>query len=57
VAELLKVELGINEVALVSGGRGEFSVWVAETMVAQKNGLEFPDEQQVLAAVRAALDA
>ncbi len=57
MAELLKVELGINEVALVSGGRGEFSVWVAEQIVAAKNGLDFPDEQQVLAAVRDALEA
>jgi predicted Rdx family selenoprotein len=57
VADLLKQQLGIKEVALVSGERGEFSVWVADTLVAQKNGLEFPDEQEVLKAVRDALDA
>lgn len=43
--------------ALISGERGEFSVWVEETVVARKDGLEFPDEQQVLQAVREALDA
>jgi predicted Rdx family selenoprotein len=57
VADLLKQELGIKEVALVSGERGEFSVWVAENLVARKDGLEFPDEQEVLKAVRDALDA
>lgn len=57
MADLLKQELGIKEVALVSGERGEFSVWVAENLVARKDGLEFPDEQEVLKAVRDALDA
>jgi predicted Rdx family selenoprotein len=57
VADLLKQQLGVKEVALVPGGRGEFTVWVEETVVAQKNWLGFPDEQKVLAAVRRALEA
>lgn len=57
MADLLKQQLGVKEVALVPGGRGEFTVWVEETVVAQKNWLGFPDEQKVLAAVRRALEA
>lgn len=57
MADLLKRELGIAEVGLVPGGRGEFTVWVDETVVAKKSWLGFPDEQQVLAAVREALEA
>jgi predicted Rdx family selenoprotein len=57
VADLLKQELGLKEVALIPGGRGEFTVRVEETVVAQKNWLGFPDEKKVVAAVRSALDA
>lgn len=57
MADLLKQELGIAEVGLIPGGRGEFSVRVGETVVAQKSWLGFPDEQKVLAAVRNALAA
>jgi predicted Rdx family selenoprotein len=57
VAELLKRELSITEVGLIAGGRGEFTVWVDETIVAKKSWLGFPDEQQVLSAVRDALNA
>jgi predicted Rdx family selenoprotein len=54
---LLKRELGLAEVALIPGGRGEFTVWVSDKIVAQKNWLGFPDEQRVVAAVRDALGA
>jgi predicted Rdx family selenoprotein len=57
VADLIKRELGVAEVDLIPGGRGEFTVWVEERVVAQKNWLGFPDEQKVVAAVRQALDA
>lgn len=57
MAELLKRELSITEVGLIAGGRGEFTVWVDETIVAKKSWLGFPDEQQVLSAVRDALNA
>jgi hypothetical protein len=56
VAELLKEQLGV-ETTLTEGGRGEFTVWVGETVVAKKGWLGFPDDQKVLAAVRAAIQA
>ncbi|MDX6696106.1 MAG: hypothetical protein QOF02_3709 [Blastocatellia bacterium] len=57
MAELLKRELGVVEVGLIAGGRGEFTVWVDDAIVAKKSWLGFPDEQQILLAVRAALSA
>jgi hypothetical protein len=54
VAELLKKELGV-ETKLIEGDRGEFTVWVGETVVARKNWLGFPDDEKVLVAVREAL--
>jgi predicted Rdx family selenoprotein len=57
VADLLKQELGVAEVDLIPGGRGEFTVWVGDEVVAQKNWLGFPAEQKVLEAVREALGA
>ncbi len=40
---------------LVEGARGEFTVWVNETCVARKDEGGFPDEREVVAAVRQAL--
>lgn len=41
---------------LVEGGRGEFTVWVADRKVAQKDSHGgFPSENEVLAAVQQAL--
>jgi predicted Rdx family selenoprotein len=57
VADLLKQELGVTDVALIPGKRGEFTVWVGEEVVAQKNWLGFPADQKVLEAVRDALGA
>jgi hypothetical protein len=54
VAALLKKELGV-ETKLTEGDRGEFTVWVGETVVARKNWLGFPDDEKALAAVREAL--
>jgi len=54
VAALLKKELGA-EVETTGGGRGEFTVWVGEELVARKGMLRFPSDQKVLDAVRAAL--
>lgn len=42
---------------MVEGHRGEFSVWVGDRKVAQKDENGFPKEQAVVDAVRAALDA
>ena len=54
MAELLKSQLGV-ETELIEGDRGEFTVWVAEKVVAKKGWLGFPDDEKVLAAVREAL--
>ena len=56
MAELLKRELGA-EAELVEGGRGEFTVWVGDQVVAKKGWLGFPDDEKVLEAVREALAA
>jgi len=54
VAALLRKEVG-GEVEMIGGGRGEFTVWVGEQLVARKSILRFPSDQKVLEAVRAAL--
>lgn len=59
MAELLKRELGV-EVELVEGDKDEFTVWVDDQMVASmvvrmKFFHRFPDDQEVLSAVRRAL--
>ena len=54
MAELLKSELGV-EAKLEEGGRGEFTVHVDDRIVAKKGWIQFPQEQQVLSAVRQAL--
>ena len=54
MAAELKRGLGV-EAALIEGDRGEFTVWVDQKRVASKNGDEFPDGDEVVAAVRAAL--
>lgn len=54
MAELLKKELNV-ETKLVAGDRGEFTVWVADRVVAKKGWLGFPADEKVLAAVREAL--
>ena len=42
-------------VAIVSGGRGEFSVWVDGRVVAKKSMFGFPSEDEVLRSTAAAL--
>lgn len=54
MADLLKKELGI-ETKLIEGGRGEFTVWVGDEVVAKKNWLGFPADEKVVTAVREAL--
>lgn len=54
MAELLKRELNV-ETNLIEGTRGEFTVWVGETVVARKGWLGFPEDEKVLLAVREAL--
>ena len=43
------------ESELIVGGRGEFTVWVGDKLVAQKDSHGFPSEHDVLSAVRQAL--
>ena len=53
---MLERELKISA-QLVEGGRGEFTVWVGDSVVSSKNWLGFPADEKVLEAVRAALGA
>jgi hypothetical protein len=54
VAALIKEEIGVDT-DLVEGGRGEFTVWVGDESVAQKDAGGFPSERDVIAAVREAI--
>ena len=54
MAAFIKQELGA-ESDVVEGDRGEFTVWVGEERVAQKDAHGFPSDDEVLAAVRQAL--
>ena len=50
----MKRELNV-ETKLIEGGRGEFTVWVGDEVVAKKGWFGFPEDEKVLAAVREAL--
>jgi len=54
VAALIKQATGTDP-EVVPGARGEFSIWVGETKVAEKKSGSFPSEPDVVAAVKAAL--
>lgn len=54
MAAVIKKETGVDA-EVTPGGRGEFSVWVGDTKVAEKTRSGFPSEDAALAAVRAAL--
>ena len=54
MAEELKRELGVDA-TLIPGDRGEFTVWVGPTKVAEKHDGEFPTEEESVRAVRAAM--
>jgi hypothetical protein len=54
VAALIKSAVG-HDAELVEGGRGEFTVWVGQNRVAQKNAGAFPEDDDVLTAVQQAL--
>ena len=51
MAAVLKKETGIDP-DLVEGKRGEFTVWIDDELIAQKDALGFPSDDDVLAAVR-----
>ena len=55
MAALIKDSVGA-EVQRVEGGRGEFTVWVGDNVVAKKDPLVgFPTDDDALAAVQRAL--
>jgi hypothetical protein len=54
VAALIKKDLGLDP-QVVAGDRGEFTVWVGETVVARKDSGVFPEDDDVLTAVRQAV--
>jgi hypothetical protein len=54
VAAVIKAALGV-EPELAEGGRGEFTVWVGDEVVAKKDSNGFPTEDDALAAVQRAV--
>jgi hypothetical protein len=54
VAALIKDELGVDS-ELIEGGRGEFTVWVGDAVVAKKDSEGFPSDEDSLAAVKRAI--
>ena len=54
MAALIKKE-SAADVDLVEGKRGEFTVWVGDTLVAGKDAQNFPSDEDALAAVQRAL--
>ena len=54
MAEELKRELGVDA-DLIPGDRGEFTVWVGRTKVAEKQDHDFPTEEESVRAVRSAI--
>ena len=54
MAAVIKAALGV-EAELAEGGRGEFTVWVGDEVVAKKDSLGFPTEDDALAAVQRAV--
>lgn len=55
MADKIKADLNIDKVALLPGKKGEFTVWVGETVVAQKDYNGFPTEAGVVELVKAAI--
>jgi hypothetical protein len=54
VAALIQAELGVDS-ELTEGGRGEFTVWVGDNVVARKDADGFPSDEDALAAVKRAV--
>jgi hypothetical protein len=54
VAALITQATGVTP-ELVDGKRGEFTVWVNGDVVARKDSSGFPDDDDVVAAVRRSL--
>ena len=56
MAALIEAATAVNP-TVVEGARGEFSVRVGDHLVAQKSKTGFPSDDQVVQAVRAALNS
>ncbi|MFT5685997.1 MAG: hypothetical protein ACI8RZ_006952 [Myxococcota bacterium] len=56
MADTLKSEFGLDTVNLISGGRGEFTLWLGEKLLAKKDYDGFPTEDDAVKAMRAALN-
>ena len=54
MAAAIEAALGI-EPEITEGGRGEFTVWVEDEVVAQKDSHGFPSEDDAVAGVQRAL--
>jgi hypothetical protein len=54
VADLISRETG-EAVELIAGHRGEFTIWVNDQRVAQKDSRGFPAEADVVALVKQTL--
>ena len=54
MAALIKAALGSSS-ELVEGGRGEFTVWVGDEVVAKKDPHGFPSDDDALAGVQRAM--
>ena len=54
MAALIKGELG-EDPEVSEGGRGEFTVWVGDEVVAKKDTEGFPSDEDALAAVKRAV--
>ena len=54
MAALIKAGLGIDA-ELSEGGRGEFTVWVGDQVVAKKDAQGFPTDEEALKAVTQAV--
>jgi len=55
VAALIKQDLQLDT-DLEPGGRGEFTVWIDGTKVAEKSRSGFPTEPALIAAIKHALE-
>lgn len=56
MADALKNEFdALDDVELISGKRGEFTVWLGERLLAKKDYDGFPTPEAVIAAMREAL--
>lgn len=54
MAALIKEQLHL-ETEIVEGNRGEFTVWVDDRKVAEKDANGFPEDQDAVDAVRKAM--